>query len=158
LLCSIAETMLSVLCCCVVGAQASTSISGIQDAIYKVLSTQALYNGTELVTSRRLVRSIIHEVASSNGLITKAAENGTASSSGSSSSLSGLNETDVKILLDIVATVSSTECRALLCLNILCCGECDEANTGGANKRLILQCTCYCCKLVMHCWPISVDV
>jgi hypothetical protein len=82
--------------------QETDSISGIQDAIYKVLSTQALYNGTELVTSRRLVRSVIHEVALSNGLLAADANN----SSSSSGQLSGLNETDVKILLDIVATVS----------------------------------------------------
>jgi hypothetical protein len=75
------------------------SISGIHDAIYKVLSTQALYNGTELVTSRRLVREVIQEVATSNGFMT-------ANANSSSSTLGALNETDVKILLDIVATVS----------------------------------------------------
>jgi hypothetical protein len=90
--------------------QETGSISSIQDAIYKVLSTQALYNGTELVTSRHLVRSVIHEVALSNGLITV----DTNSSSSSGGKLSDLNETDVKILLDIVATVGA-KCMIMLC-------------------------------------------
>lgn len=71
-------------------AHRTENITGIQDSIFKVLSTQALYNGTELVTSRKWVRAVIHEAAAANELPARKT----------------FDETEMRMLFDIMASVS----------------------------------------------------
>lgn len=68
---------------------APPKVTGIHDAIYRVLVTEANNNGTALLTSRQLLRTVINDTAQKSNIF----------------ELRGFNETQLEILFDIVATV-----------------------------------------------------